>query len=206
MKSGACGLILESPFHNPLRRWNSFTPNGLPGSSGTAPERALKAKNQNPLARGAKTPSSLAAFLRAPDAGSGDPAYRGLTGEAVPCRQGAVPRSQPRECSPDIHRPQEGANRSLGRFALAAASTKLSVATDDRPQAHPKRSGNSKGGSLSSRSGDLASLAHVTVLVGWLAADFVGTDRSCSGQGPHLPGWSHIPSRGTSPLGRLCAL
>ncbi len=104
MKSGASGLILESPFHNPLRQWNSFTPNGLPSGSGTAPERALKAKNQNPLARGAKTPS-FRAFLRAPDAGSGDPAYRGLTGEAVPCRQGAVPRSQPITGSPP-ERPQ----------------------------------------------------------------------------------------------------
>jgi hypothetical protein len=88
MKSGARGLRLESPFHNPLRRWNSFTPNGLPGSSGTGPEQALKANTHPPLARGAKTPS-FRAFLRAPDAGSGDPAYRGVTGEAVPCRQGA---------------------------------------------------------------------------------------------------------------------
>jgi len=104
MKSGARGWRLESPFRSPLCCRTTFTPNGLPSGSGTAPERALKAKNQNPLARGAKTPS-FRAFLRAPDAGSGDPAYRGLTGEAVPCRQGAVPRSQPITGSPP-ERPQ----------------------------------------------------------------------------------------------------
>ena len=65
---------------------------------------SIEGKKQNPLSRGAKTPS-FRAFLRAPDAGSGDPAYRGLTGEAVPCRQGAVPRSQPITGSPP-ERPQ----------------------------------------------------------------------------------------------------
>ena len=87
MKSGARGWRLESPFRSPLRRWNSFTPNGLPSGSGTGPDRALKANTKIPSRAARKPhPSAPSCELQTPGRGTrptgGSPVKRCLAGKA----------------------------------------------------------------------------------------------------------------------------
>ena len=107
MKSGARGWRLESPFRSPLRRWNSFTPNGLPSGSGTGPDRALKANTKIPSRAARKPhPSAPSCELQTPGRGTrptgGSPVKRCLAGKArsrgaspQPVAHPSVPNANP---------------------------------------------------------------------------------------------------------------